>query len=79
MEFDQELRETLLKKMETQKQLFKKLKSQGEKKIYYIKGDKMVGADGDAFVDGTHLTDLGMLRYADLVTPVIKKVLKKNK
>lgn len=79
MEFDQELRETLLKKMETQKQLFKKLKSQGEKKIYYIKGDKMVGTDGDAFVDGTHLTDLGMLRYADLVTPVIKKVLKKNK
>ena len=79
MEFDLELRETLLKKMETQRVLFKKLKSKGEKKIYYIKSDDMVGKDGEAFVDGTHLTDLGMLRYADLVTPVIKKVLKKNK
>jgi len=34
-------------------------------------------ADGEATVDGIHFTDLGMMRYADLVCPVIKKVLKK--
>lgn len=38
----------------------------------------MLGEDGEATVDGIHFTDLGMMRYADLVCPVIKKVLKNN-
>ena len=37
----------------------------------------VLGEDGEASVDGIHFTDLGMMRYADLVCPVIKKVLKK--
>ena len=30
----------------------------------------------DDFVDGVHLTDLGMTHYADLLTKTLKKVLK---
>ena len=36
----------------------------------------MLGKDGEATVDGIHFTDLGMMRYADLVCPVIKKAIK---
>ena len=36
----------------------------------------MIGNDGEATVDGIHFTDLGMMRYADLVTPIIKKLMK---
>ena len=48
-----------------------------EKNIYYISSKMMLGSDREATVDGIHFTDVGMMRYADLVTPVIKKLLKK--
>lgn len=38
----------------------------------------MLGSDREATVDGIHFTDVGMMRYADLVTPVIKKLLKNS-
>jgi len=36
----------------------------------------MLGDDGEATVDGIHFTDLGMMRYADLLYPVLRRVLK---
>ena len=56
--------------------VFEKLKKAGEKKIYYIKGDKMLGTDGEATVDGTHFTDLGMVRYTEYVLPTFRKALR---
>jgi len=38
----------------------------------------MRGEEGEATIDGIHFTDLGMMRYADLVCPIIKKAIKKN-
>ena len=58
--------------------VYEKLKKAGEKKIYYIKGDKMLGLDGEATVDGVHFTDLGMVRYTEYVLPTIKKALRKK-
>ena len=58
--------------------VYEKLKKAGEKKIYYIKGDKMLGLDGEATVDGVHFTDLGMVRYTEYVLPTLKKALRKN-
>ena len=55
----------------------KKEKKGKEKNIYYISSKMMLGSDREATVDGIHFTDVGMMRYADLVTPVIKKLLKK--
>ena len=58
--------------------VYDKLKKAGEKRIYYIKGDKMLGLDGEATVDGTHFTDLGMVRYTEYVLPTLKKALRKK-
>lgn len=58
--------------------VFEKLKKAGEKNIYYIKGDKMLGDDKEATVDGCHFTDLGMSRYTEYVLPTLKKALKKK-
>ena len=60
------------------KAVYDKLKKAGEKKIYYIKGDTMLGTDGEATVDGTHFTDLGMVRYTEYVLPTFRKALKKR-
>lgn len=76
-EYDSEIREEVDKKNAAQKELFEKLRKQGEKRIYYIKSDDMVGRDNEAFVDGIHFTDLGMMRYAEWLAPHIKKHLLK--
>lgn len=75
--FDNKIREEVLQKNKAQKRLFTRLKKSGEKKIYYISADGMIGDDGEATVDGIHFTDLGMMRYVDHVLPVIRKALKR--
>jgi hypothetical protein len=44
-----------------------------DQNIVLISSKEMIGNDGEATVDGIHFTDLGFMRYADLLTPVIKK------
>ena len=53
-----------------------RLKKRNEKNIILISSKNMLGEDGEATVDGIHFTDLGMMRYADLVCPVIKKAIR---
>lgn len=76
-EWDAKIREEVDKKNAAQRALFKKLKKQGEKNIWYLKSDDMVGHDNEPFVEGLHFTDLGMMRYAEWLTPHIKKHMKK--
>ena len=59
-----------------QKALFERLKSQGEKLIFYIPAWAMTMPDGETTADTIHLTDLGMQRYVDLVLPVIREALR---
>ena len=74
--FDKAILKQVVGKNEAQKRLFDKLKKAGEKKIYYISADGMIGDDGEATVDAIHFTDLGMMRYVDHVLPTIQKALK---
>ena len=76
--FDQRIAREVQRKNETLNTIFDALKKKGEKNIFLIHSDKMLGEDGEATVDGIHFTDLGMMRYADLVCPVIQKHLKKK-
>lgn len=51
----------------------------GDKNVYYIDGETFFGpADRDlCTVDDCHPNDLGFLRMADAVTPVVKEILEK--
>lgn len=62
-----------------QRRIYEKMKAQGEKKLFYIKSEGMLGDDGEATVDGTHFSDLGMMRYVEHVLPTLKKALAKNR
>ena len=75
--YDAGIKAEVDKKNAAQWELFCKLKKQGEKNIWYLKSDDMVGHDNEAFVDGIHFTDLGMMRYADWLAPHIRKHMKK--
>ena len=64
-------------KNDAQRALYESLRKAGEKKLYYVKGKGMTGDDGEAAVDGVHFTDLGMMRYACHLYPVLKKLIGK--
>ena len=74
--FDQRIAEAVAQKNETVNAIFQSLKKRGEKNIYMISSKDMLGHDGEATVDGVHFTDLGMMRYAELVCPMIKKCIR---
>lgn len=74
--FDNKILEEVTKKNEAQERLYKKLKKSGEKRIYYISAEGMIGDDGEATVDAIHFTDLGAMRYVNHVLPVIKRALR---
>lgn len=45
--------------------LYKQFRKEGINNIRYISNRKLIGSDGEATVDGIHLTDLGSIRIAD--------------
>ncbi len=58
------------------KESFDKLQAEGIKKIFYIPGDNLLGDDGDGATDGSHPNDLGFVRQADVMEPIIRAALK---
>lgn len=65
----------IIAKNEALHTVFDDLVRQGESDIYLVSSRDMLGGDGEATVDGIHFTDLGMIRYADLLCPVIERYL----
>jgi hypothetical protein len=50
-------------------------KADWDGKLYLVRGDTLLGDDGEGTVDGIHPTDLGFQRMADALTPVVSRVL----
>ena len=73
--YDRKVASEIKEKNEALNTVYRKLKSDGEKDIHFIPSENMIGHDGEATIDGVHFTDLGMIRYADLVCPVIERLL----
>ncbi|GHT09721.1 hypothetical protein FACS1894170_00750 [Planctomycetales bacterium] len=54
---------------------YEKLLAEGMTGLSYIEGELLLGNDNEGTVDGSHPTDLGMVRMADILEPVLRKVL----
>ena len=74
--YDERIAKEVQRKNDILKEIFNRLKKENEKNIILISSKNMLGEDGEATIDGIHFTDLGMMRYADLVCPIIKKAIK---
>jgi hypothetical protein len=55
---------------------FAELQQQGVKHLHYIPGDALYGTDTDGATDASHASDLGFMRQADVMEPVLRKALK---
>lgn len=54
---------------------FERLQAEGVEGLYYVKGKPLLGDDHEATTDGSHPSDLGMMRYADALEPVLRQAL----
>lgn len=75
--FDTEMADLIARKNALLKESYKQLKKKGDKRVYYFSNEGMIGYDGEATVDGYHFTDLGFMRYAEKLYPVLKKLMNK--
>lgn len=60
-----------------QQQLVRERREQGDHNIFFCDGSTLLGKEDffECTVDGSHPTDLGFLRMADSLTPVLKRIL----
>ncbi|HTL28364.1 MAG TPA: SGNH/GDSL hydrolase family protein, partial [Tepidisphaeraceae bacterium] len=63
------------KKSAELRKAYDNLTSAGVKNLHYRTGDDLIGTDGEGTVDGSHPSDLGMIRYADALEPDLRKLL----
>ncbi|MEO8269619.1 MAG: SGNH/GDSL hydrolase family protein [Aureliella sp.] len=54
---------------------YEMLQSQGVEHLYYIPGDHLYGDDGEGATDGSHASDLGFMRQAEIFEPVLRDAL----
>ena len=54
------------------------LRKAGVGGLYYIKGEELLGDDGEGTVDASHPTDLGFMRQAKVIGDVLKPILRKQ-
>jgi hypothetical protein len=57
------------------KRAFDELVAGGVTRLHYVEGSTLLGDDGEAATDGSHPSDLGMLRYADAYETALRRIL----
>ena len=73
--FDQYTYNIVAEKNRALKEEFDQLIQNGYENIFYLSGEKLIGIDGEATVDGIHLTDLGFIRMAEVLQTAIMEIL----
>lgn len=61
------------------RECFQRLKKEGDKNLYYLKGENLLGIDHEGTVDSSHPNDLGFMRQADAFARVLAPLLKPGK
>lgn len=74
--FNTEMAKEISDKNKAQKNLYERLRKSGEKRLYYISSESLIGNEDT--VDGIHPTDLGMDAYFRAYEKVLAKVLRRR-
>lgn len=68
------VRRDRLERLEFQRALVRELREAGDVHLHFYNGEELIGTDHEATVDGIHPTDLGFMRIAVKLTPIIKEL-----
>jgi hypothetical protein len=55
---------------------YRELQDEGVDHLFYLQGEQLLGGDGEAATDGSHPSDMGMVRYADAYEPALRALLR---
>jgi lysophospholipase L1-like esterase len=58
---------------------YEELLGEGVQKLHYLEGEKLLGEDREDTTDGSHPSDLGFVRQADALEPVLRAALAQAK
>jgi len=58
------------------KKAYETLLKDGVKNLYYVEGEPLLGDDNEGATDGSHPSDLGFMRQANVLEPVIRKAIR---
>jgi hypothetical protein len=58
------------------REAFETLQKEGVKNLSYIPGDALYGTDTEGATDASHASDLGFMRQADVMEPILRAALK---
>ncbi|HTE08334.1 MAG TPA: SGNH/GDSL hydrolase family protein [Flavitalea sp.] len=75
-EFEQSKNASVDKKRQGLETAYQELQKSGMKGLWYKSGNDLLGSDHEATVDGVHPNDLGMMRIAKALLPVIRSILR---
>ncbi|MFP4105619.1 MAG: SGNH/GDSL hydrolase family protein [Phycisphaerae bacterium] len=73
--FKPRLMSGLRRKREAQRAGYQHLLAGGITGLHYVKGDGLLGTDGEATLDGLHPGDLGFFRQANALQPTLQAIL----
>ena len=59
------------------KACFEQLQQEGVRNLHYVSGDELYGTDSEGSTDGSHASDLGFMRQAAIMEPVLRAALKR--
>lgn len=57
------------------RECFDQLQREGVTGLHYLPGDRLLGDDSEATTDGSHPSDLGFVRQADVFEPLLRQIL----
>ena len=57
-------------------EMVRSLVDEGVDHLFYLQGEQLLGGDGEAATDGSHPSDMGMVRYADAYEPALRALLR---
>jgi len=75
--YDQYMASVISEENHLLKELFKEMKRQGDRHLWYVSAKGLTGSDLEESVDGVHLTDLGFYRYTQNMVPLLRKLLRR--
>jgi hypothetical protein len=75
-DYSEQRRVLITEKNRILKAAYEKLRKEGDKRVHYVRAERLYGDDGEATVDGTHATDVGFMRMADEVGRVLRGAVK---
>ena len=70
-----QVKEEVAAKSARYREIVEALKGEGVPGLTYITGEDLLGLDNEASIDGIHPGDLGYMRMADKITPILQELL----